>query len=138
MWPCSPKSTSTPGWLMGSLPTRFGWLGIRGLLSELSIPWNREQTDSLTQGIIEAGPRYQETENPAMRRVFLCPPVGRSMSAIRPKAAIRLNLSKRSANDPKRTLQSSIPPLSIFQDLATPYQGLYSPDVGNSKYCAGG
>ncbi len=31
---------------------------MRGLLSELSIPWNREQTDSLTQGIIEAGPRY--------------------------------------------------------------------------------
>ncbi len=57
--PCSPKSTSKPCWLMGSLPTRFGWLGIRGLLSELSIPWNREQTDSLTQGIIEAGPRYQ-------------------------------------------------------------------------------
>jgi hypothetical protein len=29
------------------------------LLSELSVPWNREQTDSLTQGIIEARPRYQ-------------------------------------------------------------------------------
>jgi len=45
--------------VVGSLPTRFGWLGIRGLLSELSIPWNREQTDSLTQVITEAGPRYQ-------------------------------------------------------------------------------
>ncbi len=33
---------------------------MRGLLSELSFPWNREQTDSLTQGIIEAGPRYQD------------------------------------------------------------------------------
>jgi len=35
-----------------------GRLGIWGQLSELSVPWNREQTDSLTQGIIEAGPRY--------------------------------------------------------------------------------
>ena len=28
-------------------------------LNEQSIPWNREQTDSLTQVITEAGPRYQ-------------------------------------------------------------------------------
>ena len=40
------------------------------LLSELSIPWNREQTDRLTQVISEVRPRYQETENPAMRRDF--------------------------------------------------------------------
>jgi hypothetical protein len=31
-------------------------------LSELSVPWNREQTDSLTQGITEARPRYQNEE----------------------------------------------------------------------------
>ncbi len=30
-----------------------------GLRCELSVLWNREQTDSLTQGIIEACPRYQ-------------------------------------------------------------------------------
>ncbi len=35
---------------------------------------------------------------------FLCPPTTHSMSAIRPKADIKLNLVKRSANDPKRTL----------------------------------
>ena len=29
------------------------------LLSELSIPWNREQTDRMMQVITEAGPRYQ-------------------------------------------------------------------------------
>ncbi len=39
--------------------TMSGRLGIWGLLSELSVPWNREQTDSLAQGITEAGPRYQ-------------------------------------------------------------------------------
>ena len=39
--------------------TRSGRLGIRGLRSELSVPWNREQTDSLAQVFIEAGPRYQ-------------------------------------------------------------------------------
>ena len=52
-------STSKPCWLARNWLIRFGRLGMRGLLSELSIPWNREQTDSLTQGIIEAGPRYQ-------------------------------------------------------------------------------
>ena len=35
-----------------------------GLLSEPSIPWNREQTDSLTQVITEACPRYH-TKNGA-------------------------------------------------------------------------
>ena len=40
------------------------------LFSDLSDPRNREQTDSLAQGITEARPRYQETESPAMCRVF--------------------------------------------------------------------
>ena len=74
------------------------------LLSKLSVPWNREQADSLTQGIIEARPRYQEMENPAMCRVFLCPLSTHSMSALPPEAAIKLILSGGAANDPNRTL----------------------------------
>ncbi len=56
--PCSPKSTFQHCSLMRNWLIWFGRLGMRGLLSEQSIPWDREQTDSLTQGIIEAGPRY--------------------------------------------------------------------------------
>ena len=44
--------------------TMSGRLGIWGLLSELLVPWNREQTDSLTQGINEAGPRYHLSLRP--------------------------------------------------------------------------
>ncbi len=42
------------------------------------------------QRITKATPRYQETENPSMRRVFLCPPITHLMSALPPIAAIRL------------------------------------------------
>ena len=35
---------------------------IRCLPSELSIPWDREQTDRMTQVITEAGPRYQSKQ----------------------------------------------------------------------------
>ena len=44
--------------LMRDWWTGCGRLGIRGLLSEISVSWNREQTDSLAQVITEAGPRY--------------------------------------------------------------------------------
>ncbi len=51
--------------------TRSGRLGIRGLRSELSVPWNREQTDSLAQVFIEAGPRYQNEKSRSHRdRLF--------------------------------------------------------------------
>jgi len=33
--------------------------GIKGLRSELSAPWNRQQADSLAQVFIEAGPRFE-------------------------------------------------------------------------------
>ncbi len=37
-----------------------------------------------------SGPRYQETESPALCRAFLCLPIGHLMSALRPKADIRM------------------------------------------------
>jgi len=64
-------STSNPCWVIRNWLIWFGRLGMRGLLSELSIPWNREQTDSLTQGIIEAGPRYQNEIGRPSKRVGL-------------------------------------------------------------------
>ena len=43
------------------------------MLTELSIPWNREQTDSLTQVITEAGPRYQKNQKPGLVPGFFVP-----------------------------------------------------------------
>lgn len=45
--------------------------------------WEMMKTGDLVPG-------YQEIESPAMRRVFLCPPSAHTMSAMRPKADIKL------------------------------------------------
>ena len=53
--------------------TKYGRLGIRGRRSELSVPWNRQQADSLAQVFIEAGPRYQTNKAPVFPREISAP-----------------------------------------------------------------
>ncbi len=63
--------------------------------------WRRTQIRAV--GTTRITPPLPLNENPASCWVFLFAPFTHSMSAIRSKADIGLNLARKAATDPKRT-----------------------------------
>ncbi len=69
--------------------------------------WRRTQIRAV--GTTRITPPLPLNENPASCWVFLFAPFTHSMSAIRSKADIGLNLARKAATDPKRTSQEAAP-----------------------------